>query len=297
MSVVIWNPNAGQKLRGAKPALTEDDLRSLLDRHGIAARVVPTESTEDAQRAVHEAIASGHTTVIAAGGDGTIELVATELLGRQDIALGMLPLGTVMNFARMVRVPRDLDDAAAIIAEGRTRLIDAGEANGTPFYETLSVGMNAAMFSAAAHFEDGDWGSPLRVLTVAFRFQPARMTVELDDQTLSNRALMVTISNGAYMGLAMAVAPGARLDDGVRDAVVVEDTGSIMTRFWHARHLATGSAHRAPVVTVRRIRHAVIETDGEMEYHVDGEPGTAHGRIEVSIIAGALRVRTRSLSV
>lgn len=235
MSVVIWNPNAGQKLRGAKSALTEGELRALLDRHRIDAQIIATGSPEDARRAVHDAIESGHTTVIAAGGDGTIELVATELLGKQNIALGMLPLGTVMNFARMVGVARDLDDAAAIIAEARTRLIDVGEGNGSPFYETASVGMNAAMFSAAGHFEDGDWGSPLRVLTVALRYQPARMTVELDDQTLTNRALMVTISNGAYMGLAMTVAPGARLDDGRFDVRIF----SRFSNFELLRHLAS----------------------------------------------------------
>ncbi len=290
MSVVIWNPNAGKKLRGAKPALTEDELRSLLDRHGIAARIVPTESSEDAQRAVHDAIASGHTTVIAAGGDGTIELVATELLGRQDIILGMLPLGTVMNFARMVGVPRDLDEAAAIIAEGRTRLIDAGEANGTPFYETLSVGMNAAMFSAAAHFEDGDWGSPLRVLTVAFRFQPARMTVELDDQTLSNRALMVTISNGVYMGLAMAVAPSARLDDGHFDVRIfsrfskfelLRDLAGIAFR--RRRYIPRTATYRSARVRVTSHRRLPVRAESNDLGTTPLECRSRHGALRVIV--------------
>jgi diacylglycerol kinase (ATP) len=151
VTVVIWNPNAGRKVRGPASGLTEEKLRDLLDRHGIQASIVPTESEEAAKRAIHDAIEAGHTTIIAAGGDGTIGQVATQLLGKTDIALGMLPLGSVMNVPRMVGVPRDLDEAAATIGAHKTGLIDVGDANGVTFYETASVGMNAAMFKAAQH--------------------------------------------------------------------------------------------------------------------------------------------------
>lgn len=234
MSVVIWNANAGQKLGAAAAGLDENMLRELLDRHGIQARIVATESADHARRSVHEALSAGHQMIIAAGGDGTIGQVANELIGRTDVALGMIPLGSVMNVPRMVGVPRDVEQAIQIIAQGRTRLIDVGEANGVTFYETASVGMNAAMFKAAQHFEDGDFGSPLRALRVAFRYSPARMVVELDDQVLTTRALMVTISNGAYMGVAMAVAPDARLDDGRFDVRVFRR----FSKFELLRHLA-----------------------------------------------------------
>ena len=87
-----------------------------------------------------------------------------------------------MNIARMLGVSRDLDEAVVTIATGRTRLIDVGEANGVTFYETASVGLNAAMFSTAQHFEDGDYGSPMKVLWTAFRYRPARMQVQLDSE-------------------------------------------------------------------------------------------------------------------
>jgi len=251
VSIVIWNPNAGQKRRGPTPGVTEAVLREVLDRHSIHGRIVATESSEDAKQAVREAIAAGQTTIIVAGGDGTIGEVATELLDKTDAALGILPLGSVMNVARMLGVPRDLDEAAAVIAAGRTRLIDVGDANGDVFYETASVGMNAAMFKAAQHFEDGDYGSPFRVLGIALGYRPARMVVELDDQTLTTRALMVTISNGAYMGVAMTVAPDARLDDGRFDVRVFRQ----FSRLELLRHLASiafGRRRYAPKVSTHR---------------------------------------------
>ena len=112
-----------------------------------------------------------------------------------------------------------------------------------------------------------------------------------------SKALLIAFANGREYGIGARIAPDARLDDGVLDAIVVEDPGSFVSRFWHARHLATGTPHLSPTVTLRRITHAVIEAEGEMEFHVDGEPGTARDRIEVSIIPGALeRENTRTVT-
>ncbi len=268
MSIVIWNPNAGQKRREPTPGVTEALLREVLDRHSIQGRIVATQSSGDAKQSVREAIVAGQTTIIVAGGDGTIGEVATELLDKTDAALGILPLGSVMNVARMLGVPRDLDEAAAVIAAGRTRLIDVGDANGDVFYETASVGMNAAMFKAAQHFEDGDYGSPFRVLGIALGYRPARMVVELDDQTLTTRALMVTISNGAYMGVAMTVAPDARLDDGRFDVRVFRQF-SKLELLRHLASIAFGRRRYSPKVSTHRSARVRITSKSALPCRAD----------------------------
>lgn len=235
MTVVIWNPDAGKKVRGPAPGTTEAKLREILDNHGVTAQIIATKSEDDARKAVRDAVAAGHEIIVAAGGDGTIGLVGRELIGKTDVALGILPLGSVMNVPRMLGLPRDLEQAAAAIVAGGTRLIDVGEANGVTFFEAASVGMHAAIFSAAQRIEDGDLGSPLRAVRIAFRYQPSRMTVEMDDETVNTRALMVAVSNGPYMGLAMTVAPEARLDDGRFDVRVF----SRFSKFELVRHLVS----------------------------------------------------------
>lgn len=270
MSIVIWNPNAGQKLRGPAPGITEESLREVLDRHSIQARIVATESSEDATRAVREAIEAGLTQIIVAGGDGTIGQVAAELVGKTDLTLGILPLGSVMNVARMLGVPREIDAAAAVIAAGKTRLIDVGEANGVVFYETASVGMNAAMFSAAQHFEDGDYGSPFRMLAIALRYRPARMVVEMDDHALTTRALMVTISNGAYMGVAMTVAPDARLDDGRFDVRIFRHF-SKLELLRHLASIAFGRRRYSPNVSTYRSARVRITSKSPLPCRADSQ--------------------------
>ena len=255
---VLWNANAGGKVRGPVGSPTgPDELSEVLSAAGVDARVIPTQSEEEARLAVSEAVDSGERLIVAAGGDGTVGQIGMQLLGT-GVALGIMPLGSVMNIARMLYVPRDLPGAAEIIARRREAVIDVGEANGQIFFETASVGLNAAVFAAAQRFEDGDWGSPFRAMSQAFRYAPARMELLLDDaQRIVTRALMVTISNSPYTGVGMTVAPDARLNDGKFDVRVFRHfsklellrhlAGIAFGRRRYSPHVAT---HRSASVTV-----------------------------------------------
>jgi len=270
VTLVVWNASSGKKAHGPLANVTEESLRDLLDRHGIDARIVASDSEEAATEAVRDAVKSGDKTIIAAGGDGTFDTVAEELIGNTDVAIGILPLGSVMNVARMLAVPRDLDQAADTIAAAETRVIDIGEANGDHFYEAASVGLSAAIFSTAQHFEDGDYGSPLRAVWVAFRYVPARMTIELDSETVSTRALMVAVANGAFMGLGMNVAPDARLDDGKFDVRVFKH----FSKFELIRHLASimfGRRGYVPHVSTYRSARVRITGRHNLPARADGQ--------------------------
>ena len=78
--------------------------------------------------------------------------------------------------------------------------------------------------------------------------------------------------------------------DGLLEAVIVEDR-SVAARFRDARHLALGSIHRAQHMISQPVRTATVEADGDIEYHLDGEPGVVQGRVEVSVRPGALAVK------
>ena len=256
---VIRNPHAGTK-KGILPnAISRDELVALLERHGLGGDVVETLDKEAARREARLAVHDGIDVVVAAGGDGTIGTVASALLGT-DVALGVLPMGTVMNIPRMLGIPRDLEAAAEALGTGERRLIDVGEAGGRPFYEAASVGMNAAMFREAQQFEKGDWLSIVRTIWVALRYRPARMHIDLDgDQRVRTRALMVVMALGPYTGAGMTVAPEARLDDGKFDVRVFRGfskpelirhlAGIAFGRYRYAPHVSTYRAGRVRVTS------------------------------------------------
>ena len=293
---IVRNPAAGAK--GAIPTnrLRPQELSSLAERHGLGDDIVEPADEDEMRAVVRAAVDAELGVLVAAGGDGTVHLVAEGLLGTKT-ALAILPLGSVMNIARGLGIPRDPDAAAAIISDGAITSVDVGRATAADgrrvhFLEAGSVGMNAAMFREAARFDEGDWASIVRTIWVALRYRPARMRVDLDDRSVRTRALMVTVSNGPYIGVGMTVAPAARLDDGRFDVRIFRG----FSKWELLRHLASiafGRRRYAPHVSTYRSASARISSARPLPARADGiDLGVTP--VTFTTLPGALRVVVRS---
>jgi len=288
---VLVNPSSGEKAGIPTNTAAAAEVRAVVEQHfpGLGEDIVVTESEEEAIAATRDAVAKGYDVVVAAGGDGTVGTVACELLGKET-ALGILPLGSVMNVARMLAIPRDLEGAAAIVATGEVRTIDVGEAKGQIFFEGGSVGLNAAVFREAqqADSDSGRYRALWAALWVLLRYRPPRMVLHLDDRVLTTRALAVGVANGPYSGLGFTVAPDAAIDDGRFDVV-------IFSRFSRTELIH----HFASIAFGRRRYSAKTATYRSSRVHIEGvhplpcrADGHDLGSTPVEYVArlGALRV-------
>lgn len=288
---VLVNPNSGEKAGIPTNTATEQEVRAAMEPYfpELGADLILTESEDEAIVATRDAIAKGYEIVVAAGGDGTVGTVACELLGKET-ALGILPLGSVMNVARMLDIPRDLEGAAAIVATGEVRTIDVGEAKGQIFFEGGSVGLNAAVFREAqqADSDRGRYRALGAALWVLLRYRPPRMVLHLDDRVLTTRALAVAVANGPYSGLGFTVAPDAATDDGEFDVV-------IFSRFSRTELIR----YFASIAFGRRRYSAKTATYRSSRVHIEGVhplPCRADGHdlgstpVEYAVRPGALRV-------
>jgi diacylglycerol kinase (ATP) len=267
---VLWNEGAGVKAGlPTNRTPSADDLREVFRGHGIDAWIIPTGSAEDAVRETRRAIADGCRTVVAAGGDGTVREIARTLIG-SGVALGVLPLGSVMNVARSLDIPRDVGEAAAVIAAGETHDIDVGFVGDRAFFESTSIGLHAALFREGARFDKGDRLALVRAIAVIVRYRTAGMRIELSDRTITTHALAVSVANGPYAGLAFTVAPGARLDDGNLDVRVFRG----FSKWQLVRHFASIVAgrraieprietYRSPTVRITAARPLPVRPDDE----------------------------------
>jgi diacylglycerol kinase (ATP) len=269
---VLVNPNSGEKAGIPTNSATEDEVRAAVEPYfpGLGADLVVTESEDEALAATRDAVAKGYEIVVAAGGDGTVGTVACELLGNET-ALGILPLGSVMNVARMLDIPRDLEGAAAIVATGEVRTIDVGEAKGQIFFEGGSVGLNAAVFREAqqADSDRGRYRALWAALWVLLRYRPPRMVLHLDDRVLTTRALAVAVANGPYSGLGFTVAPDAVINDGKFDVVIfsrfsrtelIRHFASIA--FGRRRYSAKTATYRSSRVRIEGVHPLPCRADG-----------------------------------
>jgi diacylglycerol kinase (ATP) len=267
---VLVNPESGVKAGFATNTASEADVRLAMREHALGEELVVTASEEEATAATRDAVAQGYDVVVAAGGDGTVGVVARELLGCET-ALGILPLGSVMNVARMLGIPRDLGAAAAIVATGQTRVVDVGEAKGRLFFEGGSVGLNAAVFreAQAADAGGGRYRALLAALWVLIRYRPPRMILHLDDRVLTTRALAVSIANGPYAGLGFTVSPDAALDDGKLDVVIFSRFSRtelirhfIAIAFGRRRYTAKTATYRSSRVRIEGVHPLPCRADG-----------------------------------
>ena len=195
-------------------------LLDLMARAGLGDELVVPASEAEAIEAARDAVDRGYDVVVAAGGDGTMGLVGRQLLGSRT-ALGILPLGSVMNIPRMLGLPRDPEAAARILAAGHVRSIDVGLVGDRVFYEAGSVGMHAAATRELPLVDGGDYGAIVRSIIAAIRYRPSEVRIELDgDRTIATNAVAVAVANGPFIGPGLAVAPEALLDDGLFDVRV-----------------------------------------------------------------------------
>ena len=225
---LIYNPKSGAD---SKNDQSLEKILELLSAHGIRARVVIKNSGKAARKSAKAAADQNEELVIVAGGDGTIEDVASQLVGTKT-ALGILPVGTMNNVARSLGVPLDLDDACALLGAGSTRPVDVGHviADEKPsveyFLETAGLGLTAIAFPAAQAVRKGRLAGLPHALRRLFDSKPGPVSVELDDgETILANSQLVTVSNAPLMGLNFLIAPSAKMDDGFLDIAVYDGMG------------------------------------------------------------------------
>jgi diacylglycerol kinase (ATP) len=290
--LAIINPISGA---GANPAAAVERtalLRAEAERRGITLDVHLTERAGHARELAQRAAAANASLVIVWGGDGTINEAGSALLHTRT-TLGVVPAGSGNGLAAALGVPRTPREAVLVALGGRERVIDAGTIAGRPFFNIAGIGFDAhvaRLFNARGTGRRGGWPYVVIGVREGCRYCSRRYDIELDGSSRHVNALLISFANGREYGMGARIAPGAELDDGLLDLTVVEER-SVLARFWHARHLALGTPHLAPSVTVQQVARATIRAPGEIEFHVDGEPGVAERTVEVGVEKAALRVR------
>lgn len=240
---------------------------------GITCDVTPTRPDRPAYDLVRAALTAPvpPEMVIAAGGDGTHGPAGAALAG-SNVPLALLSLGTFNNFARSLGIPREIDAALDIIAAGHRRTMDAGRVNGRVFFEVAGAGWDATLFPLGERLKRGDITGMLAAARGALGFRADEVTLLLDrTRRVSSRTPTVVVANGPYFGSSFAVAPTARLDDGLLSVTLFEGLSRPELLAYFAV-VAEGQVRPDPrIVTHRAARIEVLSPQG-LPAHADGEP-------------------------
>ena len=201
---ILLNAHSGS-LAGKSQHDAQSELEAVFRTHGIAADVRFVSGSElrsEARQAVKRAAAGEIDAVVAGGGDGTISAVAASLAGT-DIPLGVLPLGTLNNFAKDLKIPLPMDEAVGVISGGVVRSVDAGEVNGEIFINNSSIGIYPYLVLDRDRRRErhglSKWTAMALASLRAFRNLPLRrLRVRAADGQDSCRTPCVFIGNNKY---------------------------------------------------------------------------------------------------
>lgn len=269
---VIVNATAGT---GSTPDWAEG-LQEKFAAAGLQASVKVVEHGSEITPAVEAAVKEGAAMVVAGGGDGTVSAVSAGLVGT-DVALGVLPMGTLNHFAKDLGIPLEQEQAIAVLAAGRRLDVDVGEVNGRIFINNSSLGLYPGIVRGREQRQrrlgHGKWRALLEAsISAARRYPLLTVQVEVDGKTLTRRTPFVFIGNNQYTMEGFEIGERAAMNDGLLSLYLTHRMGrfgllrlafmALLRRLDQARDFDMLTARDFVVKTGhRRLR---VATDGEV---------------------------------
>ncbi len=269
----------------------KSDLINLIHAQFPAGDIELTAAPGEATRLAAEAAKLGYGIVAAVGGDGTVNEVASGLVGT-DTALGIIPRGSGNGLARGLGIPISPVESLQVLNAGAARTIDVGCAAHRHFFAVCGVGFDA---NVGRKFNSATWRGPLPYFLIAAQefvgYQPEPLRLNVQNQQWEKAPFLITIANTQQYGNGAIIAPHAQPDDGLLDMCVVEPMRWLDV-LKYAPRLFNGTIDRTPIISYQRVQEIAIEKDGPILFHVDGEATTCDGPLKISIKPRALRVMT-----
>lgn len=283
----LVNPSSG---RGAG-ARHLDRLRILASHYGAGMAV--SRSASDLPMQAYRAAQDGVERLVVVGGDGTMHFALQGLAG-SDCAMGVVPLGSGNDLAGSLGVPTKLDEAVERAISGPIRKIDLIRVGPMFSASYVGVGFDSEVTRAASQVRHlrGPLIYAWAVIKTLASFKPPHLRVEHDGGVFEGKAMFAVAANLPRFGGGMQIAPGARIDDGLLDLVIVREISKAgLLRVFPKVYSGKHASH--PAVEILRTRRAVLSIDRPMVLYGGGEPirPMAPGdRAELEVLPGALAV-------
>ncbi len=284
----ILNPVAGGGRVARQAMALLDSMRGWAD---MSVEIALTEKQGDGTRFARKAAQEGYGIIAAAGGDGTINEVATGLIGR-DAILAIIPLGSGNGLARALGIPLKYQEACRLLMEGKPRKIDVGQVEGRNFFATSGIGFDAHVGKVYNETPGNARGiTPYVQIAVSefFNYTPENVILRCNGKTYCYTPLVLTVANTEQYGGGAIIAPGVRPDDGLFDVVVIPRS-HVLTLVTQIPKLFSGELNTFPHSKTHRASSLTITRNFPGPAHVDGESFMAGEVLQYTMLHEALNV-------
>jgi YegS/Rv2252/BmrU family lipid kinase len=268
-------------------------LIEIFDQAGVESDVVLAKNGDEVARLAEAALHEKWTIIVAGGGDGTVNTVASHLLGTDKI-LGVLPLGTLNHFARDLRIPSDLEGAARVAISGQPTSVDVGDVEGRVFLNNSSLGLYPSLVVEREKRQKlglGKWPAFICAAVAAFRRYPF-LSVRLvaSGKKFDLKTPFVFVGNNEYVMERLNIGARERLDRGALSVYVANRAGRLGL-FRLALRALLGRLHEEKDFLALLTDRLTIETRHKrLRIAFDGEVDSMKPPLRYSSRPGALQV-------
>ena len=280
----VINPNAGIK----KKINIIEFIKTHFSKH-ISSDFFVWKNINDFESIKQDILKGSYTVVVACGGDGTVNLVASIVINT-SMSLGIFPLGSGNGLARSNHIPLDLKQALKVIENGQIKKIDGCLINKQPFFCTAGIGFDALIANKfACSTKRGFMTYFKTTIKEFFSYTPNHYKITIDGKTFETKAFLITIANAGQWGNDVYIAPEAQLNDGILNISILKPF-SLFSVPMIAIKLFSKKIHTSVQLQSEKGKQIDIEFSGELPVHFDGEPILIKDKISISIMPLALNL-------
>jgi diacylglycerol kinase (ATP) len=283
--VFIINPMAGFHLQRHLVESVDRHLNHRKFEYGLWYTEKAGHAAELARKAVEE----GYEIVVAVGGDGSINEVASALLHTEAV-LGIIPAGSGNGLAMHLGYGRDIDQAVRKLNTATEQVIDCGTLNGRPFFNVAGIGFDGLVSN---RMKGRHWRGLLPYFLTSVEagltYTPRECAIESEDRRIVEKCFAITVANGPMYGYNFQIAPDARLDDGLFSVVILKNAPR-WQYFAAVPATLKGKIYDADFVEHFTARRVTITCDGTNFAHLDGEGLVVEGPLTFEVHPRALKI-------
>ncbi len=252
-----------------------------------------TERPSHAKELVNKAIANKAEIIVAIGGDGTVNEVASEIAVspfKDDVTLGILPAGSGNGFAMHLGLGRDPIKAFEFIKKGKTTLVDTCYVNDKFFINVSGIGFDARVaYLTKKSSSRGFKRYFITTMRELNNFSTVKAKITTDKGIFEGNYAAIIIANATMYGYNFTVAPSAALDDGLLDVVLLKEA-PIISYALNSYRFLTKTLDKSPFAETIQSSFVKVECEKQDYFHVDGEGFLMDGCLEFGIKQKQLRV-------
>ncbi len=281
----VINPVSGNKSKDYIPELIKQKFN--VNEYDI--KIITTRFAGEATQLVKQYVNKEYKKVVAIGGDGTVNEVASAIV-ETDAILGIIPLGSGNGLARHLKIPLKPQKALDLIKKGDYIKIDYGKINDRKFFCTTGIGFDAHIGHVFSKLEGRGFSNYIKATVSEFRrYQPKRYEISMNGTTIIRDAFLITFANASQYGNNAYIAPKANIQDGKLEVAIIRSFPLLTTPGVGAR-LFLKNIDKSVYLETYQCKSIIVKRKAPDVIHFDGEPGEMGEVINVKVIPGGLNV-------